>query len=165
MSVTYTIAHHNAGSLTHCMRPGPGIEPVSSWMLVRFISTEPRQELPRCSVLTQMPQVLQVPHGPSGSLSLGLLPRLVLFSSLLHWTFYHEPFPVTKWALSPIKVLGLLLTLRLLYLPEAFTAPCREHPWNAGARDKAATFCWRANQIRLNRGPEKRTRLRTNVLA
>ena len=37
---------------------GPGIEPVSSWMLVRFVSTEPRQELlfsfyscPWCSFL------------------------------------------------------------------------------------------------------------------
>ena len=39
----YTTAHGNAGSLTHGARPG--IEPVSSWMLVRFVSTEPRQEL------------------------------------------------------------------------------------------------------------------------
>ena len=31
--VTYTTAHGNAGSLTHWVRPG--IEPVSSWMLVR----------------------------------------------------------------------------------------------------------------------------------
>ena len=35
----YTTAHGNAGSLTHCMRPG--IEPEFSWMLVRFIYTEP----------------------------------------------------------------------------------------------------------------------------
>ena len=37
---TYTTAHDNAGSLTH--RTRPGIEPVSLWMLVRFVSNEPR---------------------------------------------------------------------------------------------------------------------------
>ena len=35
-SATYTTAHSNAGSLTHCVRPG--IEPVSSWILVRFLT-------------------------------------------------------------------------------------------------------------------------------
>ena len=34
-SVTYTTAQGNARSLTHWMRPG--IKPVSSWMLVRFV--------------------------------------------------------------------------------------------------------------------------------
>ena len=43
MSVTYIIAHGNTGSLTHWARPW--IEPASSWMLVRFISTEPQWEL------------------------------------------------------------------------------------------------------------------------
>ena len=43
VSVTYTTAHGNTRSLTHWSRPG--IEPASSWMLVRFVSTEPRQEL------------------------------------------------------------------------------------------------------------------------
>jgi len=36
MSVTYTTAHGNTRSLTHWMRPG--IEPVSSWILVRFVT-------------------------------------------------------------------------------------------------------------------------------
>ena len=36
-------SHSNAGSLTHWARPG--IEPASSWMLVRFVSTEPQWEL------------------------------------------------------------------------------------------------------------------------
>ena len=35
-SLTYTIAHGNAGSLAHWARPG--IEPMSSWILVRFIN-------------------------------------------------------------------------------------------------------------------------------
>ena len=42
-SATYTTAYDNAGSLTHCMKPG--IEPSTSWFLVRFTSTEPQQEL------------------------------------------------------------------------------------------------------------------------
>ena len=42
-SATYTTAYDNAGSLTHCLRPG--IKPASSWILVRFVSTEPRWEL------------------------------------------------------------------------------------------------------------------------
>ena len=43
MPVTYTTANGNAGSLTHWVRPG--IEHASSWMLVRFVSAEPRWEL------------------------------------------------------------------------------------------------------------------------
>ena len=45
-SATYTTAHSNAGSLTHWLRPG--IEPVSSWILVTFVSAEPRWELLFC---------------------------------------------------------------------------------------------------------------------
>ena len=39
----YTIAHSHAGSLTHGARQG--IEPASSWILVRLVSAEPEQEL------------------------------------------------------------------------------------------------------------------------
>ena len=42
-SATYTIAHGNAGSLTHGARPG--IEPATSWFLVRFVSALPQREL------------------------------------------------------------------------------------------------------------------------
>ena len=41
--VTYTTAHSNAGSLTHGARSG--IEPATSWILVGFISAEPRWQL------------------------------------------------------------------------------------------------------------------------
>ena len=44
-SAAYTTAQSKAGPLTH--GAGLGIEPASSWILVRFISTEPRWELPR----------------------------------------------------------------------------------------------------------------------
>ena len=37
----------NAGSLTQWV--GPGIEPVSSWILVGFVTTEPQRELPEMS--------------------------------------------------------------------------------------------------------------------
>ena len=43
MSATYTTAHSNARSLTHQTRPG--IEFVSSWILVGFICAEPRWKL------------------------------------------------------------------------------------------------------------------------
>jgi len=43
VSATYTTAQGNRWSLTHWGRPG--IEPASSWMLVRCISAEPGQEL------------------------------------------------------------------------------------------------------------------------
>ena len=42
-SATYTTAHSNTESLTHEARPG--IKLAFSWILVRFISTEPWQEL------------------------------------------------------------------------------------------------------------------------
>ena len=38
-----TPAHGNAGPLTHWARPG--IKPSSLWILIRFISIEPQQEL------------------------------------------------------------------------------------------------------------------------
>ena len=43
LSVTYTLAHGKARSLTHWARPG--IEPTTSWFLVVFITAAPQQEL------------------------------------------------------------------------------------------------------------------------
>ena len=40
MSVTYTIANSNTESLTHWARPG--VEPSTSWLLVRFVSAVPQ---------------------------------------------------------------------------------------------------------------------------
>ena len=42
-------SHSNAGSLTHGERPG--IEPASSWILVRFVSTEPYPAHMECYIL------------------------------------------------------------------------------------------------------------------
>ena len=46
VSATYTTAHNNDRSFSHWVRPG--IEPTSSWILVRFLSAEPWQELLVC---------------------------------------------------------------------------------------------------------------------
>ena len=43
LSHVFNTAHGHAVSLTHWERPG--IETASSWMLVKFLSTEPRWEL------------------------------------------------------------------------------------------------------------------------
>ena len=43
-SATYTTAYGNAGSPIRWARPG--FEPASAWILVRFISAGPQQELP-----------------------------------------------------------------------------------------------------------------------
>ena len=43
MSVTYTIAHCDVGSLTHGARPG--MELITSWFLVTFVSATPQWEL------------------------------------------------------------------------------------------------------------------------
>ena len=42
-SATYTTGHSNAGTLTHWVRPET--KPLSSWILVSFITTEPQQKL------------------------------------------------------------------------------------------------------------------------
>ena len=48
-SATYTTAHGNAGSKIHWV--GPGINPASSWIPVRFLTTEPQRELHSCADL------------------------------------------------------------------------------------------------------------------
>ena len=52
-SATYTTAHSNAGPLTHWVRPG--IEPKTSWLLVRFVSTAPCRELSPVGSLADRP--------------------------------------------------------------------------------------------------------------
>ena len=47
-SANYTTVRDNDGSLTHWARPG--IEPMSSWILVSFFITEPRWELPHAPI-------------------------------------------------------------------------------------------------------------------
>ena len=50
-SATYTTGHSNAGTLTHLARPGS--QSASSWILVRFVTTEPQWKLQGVSFLRQ----------------------------------------------------------------------------------------------------------------
>ena len=55
-SATYTTAWGNTGSLTHWERPG--IEPKSSWILVRFVTSEPQWELQHFSLSFSLVTIL-----------------------------------------------------------------------------------------------------------
>ena len=46
--MAYTAAHSNSGCLTHWV--GPGIKPVSSWIMVRFVIAASQQEHPEVSL-------------------------------------------------------------------------------------------------------------------
>ena len=53
--------HHNSGKhSTHWARPG--IEPKTSWFLVRFISAAPRQELLKPNIFKWLYSMLEVAH-------------------------------------------------------------------------------------------------------
>ena len=63
MSVTYTTAHDNTRSFIHLVKPG--IEPATSWFLVRFVSSAPWQELPRLRFLTNALRLASSTKGES----------------------------------------------------------------------------------------------------
>ena len=74
--MTYTTAHDHAESLTHSVRPG--IEPPSSWILVRFTTTEPQWEpRPRPSfkenVLPERLRMMLIPSFSGWKAVLGIL--------------------------------------------------------------------------------------------
>ena len=69
--LTYTTAHGNTRSLTHWTRPG--IKPISSWILARFVTAEPQQELLFCDKMYSLGFFLFFFGG--GLLFLGPLPR------------------------------------------------------------------------------------------
>ena len=58
--VTYTTVHGNTGSLTYWA--SPGIEPASSWFLVRFVSATPWRELQEENFLRINKYHLEVPR-------------------------------------------------------------------------------------------------------
>ena len=67
-SVTYITAHGNAGSPTHCARPGS--KPETSWFVVGFVSIEPQWELHRQRFLhktTDQPGTVLGPDGYANS--------------------------------------------------------------------------------------------------
>ena len=56
-SATYTTAHGNARSLTHCAKPG--IEPATSWFLVRFVNNWAMTGTPGLFLLPVLPLVFR----------------------------------------------------------------------------------------------------------
>ena len=89
-SATYTTTHSNSRYLTHCVMPG--IQPASSWILVRFINAEPQQELPFMifcldqSLITDVSGVLKPPHYYFVTINLLLL-WLLAFVFILGYSY------------------------------------------------------------------------------
>ena len=98
VSTTYTTAHSNAGSLTHWVRLG--IEPTSSWILVRFVSAEP---LARTSymisfiIFSEEDSIMKITFSGDGShlkkLELWLLKTIVMGVLI-----------VTQWLRNSIRI-------------------------------------------------------------
>ena len=82
-SVTYTTSHGNTGPLAHWARPG--IEPITSWFLVGFVSAAPRPELEKGLLLLSIFYIpsLRCNGDPKGSI-LRLWP-LTLQDRTLFW--------------------------------------------------------------------------------
>ena len=116
-SLTYTTAHGNARSLTHRLRPG--IELAASWILVRFITDEPRGELPIFFFLISRisfppPQVLSLSVFSLG----GLCVCIFWLSNLLQVAVYNACLPPCYKTLKDEKGFkwGVLLSIRKLFL-------------------------------------------------
>ena len=94
-SVTYSVAHGNARSLTHWMEPG--IESASSWILAGFITAEPQQGLPvllsnnefsrfslgRCCLPVSDVRKICQPWALDGVISLAFFPPSSFYTSIL----------------------------------------------------------------------------------
>ena len=87
-SATYTTAHSNTRSLTHWVRLG--IQPASSWILVRFVSAEPQWELPSDYSWQSLKASLQ---------RIRLLPRNLncISTTKLKNTFENTKVPKKRW--------------------------------------------------------------------
>ena len=83
----YLTAHGHAGSWTNLMRSG--IEPTSSWMLIRLVSAEPRRELPSSLFYlgSPFPSMLNCIIKDIG---IALPRRLSLSASLCHQPPHHH---------------------------------------------------------------------------
>ena len=100
-SATYTTAHGNTGSSTHWA--WPGIEPVSSWMLVRLVSTESWWEFP-IGFFSSMLFSLHV---------------ISFFSFLFLWLIYSF---MSLWSEKILEIISILFyLLRLVLCPSMWS--------------------------------------------
>ena len=106
-SATYTTAHGNAGSLTHWARPG--IEPATSWFLVRFINHWAPTGTPICT-LNCSPHLALLP----------LLDNLIIFS----FRFQTPQMGGVPVLCFPIYFILNFLIIILLCLPCHWKWPC-----------------------------------------
>ena len=123
--MTYTTAHSNTRSLTHCVRRG--IEPVSLWILVGFITIEPWWELLHWSFYLSFIQTRSVLLlwyvWEKASMSLGNVNRriisriisgdpLLLIYAFLILIFYNSSYTL-PWGITGQTIPWILLCLVL----------------------------------------------------
>ena len=108
-SVTDTTAHGNSGSPTHQAKPG--IQPTTSWFLVRFVNTEPRRELPPFFLSTCF---LWSPECFNFIVFLGVREMYVYVHTYTRHT--HRIFMISRIVGSLLFTLGLLLFSQFLLL-------------------------------------------------
>ena len=111
MFATYTTGHNNAGSLTLWARPW--IEPVSSWILVGFFSTEPQWGLCLPVLVCSVVSVVMLTFGELSNDSF-IKKRLKL--GFAHFTW----LPAMLWYFLNLYRIFLFLCRRLEKLTSAF---------------------------------------------
>ena len=79
-SVTYTTAHGNAGSLTHWTKPR--LKSASPWILVGFITAEPRQKLQSVRFFKWPHEILETSNVPLAQGNMVPEPEVALLSRM-----------------------------------------------------------------------------------
>ena len=122
---TYTTALGNTGSLTHWM--GPGIEPVSSWILVGFVSAEPQQNSHYPHFYEEISKLSKVTQriGGFGSQATWLQNPWSYYTELLSGE--HSSDTHMTQASSPLIVPNACLTKNLNHLEENIYLIITEH--------------------------------------
>ena len=122
-SATYTTVHGGEGSLA--LWVGSGIEPTSSWILVRFVTTEPREEL------LHLPFLKSCLHSRINFLFF-LQPMQSTFSPQLYWKWSdksHQWPPNLQAQLLFFSKQTSLLHLTASFPPQSNCYPSHYPPW------------------------------------